>query len=332
MVFLKGGSAVLVRINSFWRGVIKSLSFVAIIIALGAVSATYYSGSITFLIIVAALFYVLSIVLSRKNHFDREAVDFVYYSVGLFGVVLFFAVQGAERFERKSYTDLLEVSELRAVAKREVSAADSELKMSLSALALVPNNSAEFLNQIQVMLVDSQVGFTEAEMEACAPPIDLRIDYLDREANAWTDNIISQNKRGWKTAICESAQERVLAAKGQLLAEKLTIRDLLSQTDFLLNFGERNLTVLGQSIPVRIAVPSLFGTTNLEDLQKELVTAKDKLSKLEKNYDALRRIVGKNVTDQRVTESSTLLSGLTLYIWPYVLLSLLCLKLSRHRK
>ena len=320
----------------FARGI--AACFLAALAMTGVAALGHYllASAIPFVAVVAlATFLLARQAAHRSTLFNKEAVDVFYYSLGLVGVVVFFASEYPQRVEREALEALRPHAERREAAREALG--DHILLSARSARirSAFAGNATEILAEIRRMEVAATERLSQAEMLACQQagglPLHGLRDPAEEQRFDPTREARETLAREMARAACDTAiemqQQRVAAARASTLS-----RDrFLADGNRFEGIADRRL-VLGEDLVV--SVGDLRAVLRQPDDPAAEDAARDRL---EIALAQAEQVYGneKSAADTAIDAARLVMpreAGLiALVIWPYVLILLLGLKLARPR-
>jgi hypothetical protein len=312
--------------------------FLASLVMAGAAALGHYlfASAIPYVAMVAIATFLLAWRTAAKTSlFNKEAVDAFYYSIGLLGVLVFFASEYPQRVEREALETLRPHAERRDAAREAL--ADHIVLSARSARirTAFAGNATDILAEVRRMEVAATVRLSQAEMLACQQAEGLPLHGLRDPGDDGRFDPIREHReaidRAMARAACDTAvealQQRIMVAR----ASTLSPAQFLADGNRFDGIADRRL-VLGDELVVSVgdlrAVlrrPDDPATTEAERRELEAT-----LTQAEQVYES-EKIAAQTAIDEARLVMPREAGLIALVIWPYVLILLLGLKLARPR-
>ncbi|SFK26043.1 hypothetical protein [Celeribacter neptunius] len=320
---------------------VASLCYIFLVLLLGAISTWAFDGQLWPLLLAAIAIFSLSFRLSKTARFQKSAVDKVYYSFALLGAVLFFHVRHGDRIEYELYADLNRQIVSTTRMQESVRTLEGTLERFGDLQILVSDHPQSVVNAIGQAYAEfsasAVIKMTLIESEACLESSGFKLEMPDANISGQdkspdlTDALLEQNRRELASYACETAIARLASERKAYLAtfqKPETPEELLP---LLANttFANETISLSGQNALVSTLTKMVNQAFALDDLRQDLSNARDKLNELAKSVTTMREHI-KTVMDEEKRKAATIWGRLALFIWPWMILSLLGLKLSRQ--
>lgn len=321
----------------------KCVVFVGSVLLPGIFITTYFGGSSLALAITTIVVLVISSVMSASSPLDGEAVDRVYYMSAMLGAWLFFYAQSVERTEFLGYQDL---AGLRAQASSSQDLVDRltvDVENGTGAAGYIEANTEKTVRAINRAIAgfrSLKIDMTAAELDACFRSSGLDFGPTDFGLDQTTgpDLILEEQQREMDRALAEQACSAARTRVDQERLEFIQAFPIATEVDEVEEaaLAERGISqsflrLGGFDLTVEATIAVLKGEFSMDERINELEVARTNLNQdieavREKNDELAVQI------EAEKERSASFAGQVSLFLWPYVLIALLGLKLARAPK
>ena len=315
----------------FFSGIFSSIVFFSIVITIGLFGSFLFKHSTFWIFFVAFGSICAAFLLSRTSLFEKYAVDLVYYSIGLVGVIAFFHSQYLERTEYQFYQDLYQLnSKIQNLKNIEenisifTSDLDDQYSSEKRKLTNVVNQ-LQFLQILEENQIDYWIGLECARRLGIETelPNEEEADLLSSYLGPRSARLEGQNFG------CMDEQQRIWFGWQDRISTDSFISELVKNPKMLDPVADRFIS-FGDSLIlieiVRYAILSKYGD---DTAFSEYDSVYQNLKDAEEAY--AMRLLGLQAHEEESKMQKGPIEFLNIYIWPYVVIALLSLKLSRPR-
>ncbi|WP_170362666.1 hypothetical protein [Ruegeria arenilitoris] len=316
------------------------IAFVAVILGMGALLTALFGGSPTALVIVAVSVFVASLVISKTNPLNGEAVDRTYYTSAMLGACLYFYAQSVERTEFLGYRDLAELRSQLEDSQSTVDRLEIDVENGTGAARFIRENEEQSVREISREIAEFrslQIEMNAAELDACliGSGFDFGATDFGLDEPSGVDAIIDDHQkeveRVFAQQMCSAArtrieQERAIFVENYPLATRFS--DIEQTVLKERGISQRLVQLGGYSVTIGTASAVFSGEFSMAE---HITALEEAQTVLKQKIDDVRSKSGE-ITDEIEKEkerSASTIGQIALFIWPYVLIALLGLKLSR---
>ena len=310
----------------FRKGLLGCAAFFAVVVGLGVVDAIWTRFETPALIVVSTAAFATALWHSgRGGPFDKAAVDAFYYSVGLIGVALVFQAQGAERYEHDRMVGVIDLLQEVEEARKTETQAIRTLSAIEAALALVAADRQAAVEALRRLMADDAGKLRPDESEACAEALGLTLT-SEEPSGRDEDDMAAAMRRLAAEVACAAGQRRAARMRESVLDAPFD--DARLREAVFGAAGEGDVTLPGGSAPAPMVAAALLDTLDREQAAEIVSGALLRRSAAETAFaDRMAEISG--ATARRRLSAARTPAAVVLFVWPYGLAALLCLKLAR---
>jgi hypothetical protein len=306
-------------------GVLRCVVFAGGVLAGAAAAEWLLRNSMVAVLLIALISWAFAVGVGRpRRWFAKDAVDVVYYSVAMIGVLLLFAHQQPERAKIDALSKLGPARDAVAKAETQLAAFEAAVDREGQIRSRIESNPVEFLDQLKRAEATARVQLSEVEARICAEASGFLLDPMEHDRRPLRDT--------WDKAVaqsaCATAMDQLERFRSALMAHPLDFTMIEAEPRRFADLTDPTLRLGGLAVAPAEAVSVLTrprdanaAQTERKGLEEVLTGAQETLAQLDTEYSA--------AADALEKARSTFVGKLALNFWPYVVIILLSLKLGR---
>ncbi len=319
--------------TSFVSTIVYSIAYAAVILVLALVGREVFGPTVYLVLLVAALSAGASVFFAANTgYFQREAVDFFYYSLLLVGGIVLFANEYPQRVERNELQKLRPFAEAHAQARTQLIDFESLVTRSSAIKEAFFTDTLGNLAKIRRVEVDAVIRLNDYGTASCAQSFgfDLPVS-LEPKDDDDIMNLVEQAEIAAARAQCEKEIEQLRQKKKQeMMASQIDLATFKTNADRFTPIFQKTIWIGNDEISIGQLHLLLTQLTDEQAIEVE----REKFKQAQKKADADLRTAKKKAEQQiEIAKFGVppFVGSVSFEIWPYVLILLLSLKLSRPR-
>ncbi|WP_282610626.1 hypothetical protein [Pelagibius sp. Alg239-R121] len=286
-------------------------------------SPYYISGAALVSVIIAFRFSL------KSKFFHKEAVDALYYSAGIIGVLVFFAHQSIERFELEQTTALKSIGKSHIEALDQLENFELTVSQMQKLLSIVSENTNAFLREARRVEVNATTRLSPEDAAACGRAMVFQVQLDDTQTRQ--EIFQQQIQRELDSQACDKATQALGVERNLQISQQINLEHIMKNADAFRNYGSGTIVIGSNSFELSEIVRALTDFQDAASTNEERAKLESAVHKTKKAFDEGKSAISSNITEEK-QKSSTVLGMLSLYFWPYVLIFLLSLKIARPMK